>query len=148
MADNTGIIKIGIFGAAAYYAYRQGWLSFLGIGTPAAVAPATTTLATTVPVNPNPIVGANTVTGIQAATILAAKAPPEGLSVDDWGYTLNSVLANQGKVAPDPMPIFTEAVPGFDRSQKLTAAQYWGVMAPALKSQLGLSGLGLYRWVQ
>jgi hypothetical protein len=33
MADNTGmLIKVGIAGAVGYYAYTQGWLSFLGLG--------------------------------------------------------------------------------------------------------------------
>ena len=148
MADNNSglIIKVGIFGAVAYYAYSQGWLSSLGIGTAAAVA---TTPATTAAITPVvPVAVANTLSEVQAATILQANAPAAGLAVDDWGWYLNNVLATigNGKPAPDPMPIFTAAIPGFVRSQLLTAAQYWAVMAPALTSQLGLSGLGMYRW--
>jgi hypothetical protein len=148
VADNSGMIKLAVVAAAAYYAYTQGWLSALGIGAPAAAAPATPAPAVPVLVvpNPNAITGANTVAGVQARTIVAANAPADGLSVDGWGYSLNSVLSPLGMVAPDPMPLFSAAVPGFDRSQVLTAGQYWAVMAPALKSQLGLSGLGLYSW--
>ena len=145
MADNSGlIIKVGIFGAVAYYAYSQGWLSSLGIGTAAAA-----TVTTVAPVaTAAPVTGANSLSAIQAATILAANAPAAGLAVDDWGWYLNNVLATigNGKPAPDPMPIFTAAIPGFVRSQLLTSAQYWAVMGPALTSQLGLSGLGMYRW--
>lgn len=143
MADNSGMIKLAVAGAVAYYAYSQGWLSVLGIGKPVAAASPATPAA---PVNPNAIVGANTVAGIQARTIAAAKAPSEGLGIDDWSYNLALALAPLNKVPPDPMPLFQAASPGFDRSQKVTAGQYWAVMGPALKSQLGLSGLGLYGW--
>jgi hypothetical protein len=147
MANNSGMIKIAAVGVAVYYAYTQGWLSALGIGAPevAAVVAAPATPVLVVP-NPNAITGQNTVSGIQAATILAANAPAAGLSADGWGYSLNQVLAPLGKSAPDPMPLFVAVVPGFDRSQVLTAGQYWAVMAPALKAQLGLSGLGMYGW--
>ena len=155
MADNT-MIKVAAVGVAAYVAYTQGWLSFLGVGTPAAAAtvPAaatdttvlgTSSAAAAIP-NPNAISGANSAAGIQAHAMSLANAPAEGLTCDQWGYYLNQVLAPLNMVAPDPMPLFTAAAPGFDRSQVLTPGQYWAVMLPALKSQLGLTGLGLY-WV-
>lgn len=142
MADNSGMIKLGLVGAVAYYAYSQGWLSALGIGTPK-LAAAPTAPAPAAP-NPNAITGSDTVAGIQARVLLAAKPPAEGLAVDDWGFYLNDALAPLGKQAPDPMSVFPAAVAGFNRDQKLTAGQYWAVMAPALKSQTGLSGLGMY----
>ena len=196
MADNSGLIKLGIFGAVAYYAYSQGWLSFLGLGggsipsdayyagtgasvpggsgsgCPAAYAyfsPRTkqyycsSTAPTQAQVtagqiantagggsvqaappaapNPNVITGANTLDGIY--TRLIAAAPSGSHGVDVWGSYLTPLLPSGG-VAPDPMPIFTAAVPGFSRSQQLTGGQYWAVMAPALKTQFGLSGLGLF----
>ena len=146
MADNGGMIKLGLVAAAAYYAYTRGWLSALGIGAPVVVAPLAVAPVVPVPVvpDPNAITGSNTVAGIQARVLLAAKAPAAGLSADQWGYYLNDALSPLGKAAPDPMPLFTSAVSGFDRSQLLTAGQYWAVMSPALKSQLGLSGLGMY----
>jgi len=165
MADNSGIIKIGAVAVAAYVAYTQGWLSFLGIGTavaataatPAAATPAATTPAAT----PNP--KANVLDGVYTAMVKAANAPSAGLGVDQWGYYLNNQLAPLGLTAPDPVPIFTAMVnaanaalnnvpgqpgmmmPAFDRSTYLvTAPAYWNVMAPQLRSQLGLSGLGIY----
>jgi hypothetical protein len=132
MADSTKLLLFGGAAAAVWYFYLR---------TPAAVAPGTPAVITP---DPNAIVGADTVAGIQAQTIAQAKAPAAGLSVDNWGYILNQVLAPLGKAAPDPMSIFPAAVPGFDRSQLVTSGQYWAVMGPALKSQLGLSGLGLY----
>ena len=122
MADNSRMIKLGLVAAVAYYGYSKGWFAGLGIGTPQpAAAPIAPAAAAP---NPNAITGSDTVAGIQARTILAAKAPAEGLAVDDWGYSLNEALAPLGKSAPDPMPIFTAAVPGFNRDQKLTAGQY------------------------
>jgi hypothetical protein len=143
------MIKLAVAAAVAYYAYSQGWLSSLGIGAPVAAVPAApvallpVALAPTVAA-PNAITGANTVAGIQAATLLAAGAPAQGLGVDEWGWYLNQQLAPLGKTAPDPLPLFVAASPGFDRSQLVTAAQYWAVMTPALKAQTGLSGLGMY----
>lgn len=136
VADNSGFIKLGIAAAVGYFAYTKGWLSFLGIGSPAVAAPAP------VPVpapNPNAITGANTLDGIY--TRLVAAAPSGAHGVDVWGSYLAPIL---GSAPPDPMPIFTAAVPGFARSQQLTAAQYWAVMAPVLKTQFGLAGLGIY----
>jgi hypothetical protein len=140
-ADNSGMIKIALFAGAGYLAYRQGWLSMLGLGTPAAASPAPAVPATPAP-NPNAIVGANSLDAIYTRMLAAAKV--SSANVDEWGYYLNNELAKTGKVAPDPMPIFQTAVPNFDRAQKLSAAQYWAVMSPALKTQLGLSGLGIY----
>jgi hypothetical protein len=134
VADNSGLIKIGAIGGALFLAYRQGWLAFLGLG-PAPAAPATAALAP----NPNAITGANTLDGIYQRMVAAAPSGPH--SIDEWDVYLKQT---DNIAPPDPMPLFTAAVPGFDRSQQVTAAQYWGVMAPALKTQLGLSGLGTY----
>jgi len=170
MADNSAIIKIGIFGAAAYVAYTQGWLSFLGL-TPAAT-PATTgtTTGSTSGSTAGSTSGSSTGTGTTGANSLdtiyqamlkaAGSVPSEGLGMDAWGYYLNQQLAPLGKTAPDPMPIFQSSVNAanaaqlavnpnaqvaqFDRSTPMTAAFYWSGMAPALRSQLGLSGLGIY----
>jgi hypothetical protein len=86
--------------------------------------------------------------------IKAANAPSAGLGVDAWGYYLNQELSPLGLQAPDPQPIFSGLIAGlnqmnntnlaFDRSSLVTASTYWAQMAPALRSQLGLSGLGIY----
>ena len=181
MADNSGIIKIGAVAVAAYVAYTQGWLSFLGIGTAAATtasAASTSTSGTSTgtstsgsstgtppaaPPAPNP--KANVLDGIYTAMVKAANAPSAGLTVDQWGYYLNQQLGALNLQAPDPVPMFTAMVnaanaalalnnlpgqggmlmPAFDRATYLvTAPAYWAVMAPALQTQLGLSGLGIY----
>lgn len=118
-------------------------------GQAAALAAGSTTASTTstTSTSTTTVKGANSLDSIYAAIVAAANAanvPAAGLNVDGWGYYLNNQLASQGLTAPDPMPIFTAAISGFARAQLMTAAQYWGIMAPALKSQLGLSGLGLY----
>ncbi len=135
VADNSKLMLFAAAGAAAWWFY---------IRKPAPAVP------TVVAPDPNAIVGANTVAGIQARVIAAAKAPAEGLGVDDWGFFVNQELAKIGKSAPDPAPLFQAASPGFERSQPVNAAQYFAVMGPALKTQTGLSGLGLFGfgWVQ
>jgi hypothetical protein len=166
------MIKVGAVAVAAYVAYAQGWLSFLGIGTatPAATPAATpsgasvlgTDTSSGTPVSsptPAPSAKANVLDGIYTAMVKAANAPSAGLGVDAWGYYLNNQLAPLGLQAPDPQPLFSDYItainavalpgapvlPAFDRSTFLvTAPIYWGVMAPALRTQLGLSGLGIY----
>lgn len=139
MADKGALIKIGVFGAVAYYAYTQGWLSFLGLGTSTASSSAgTTTTAVTTPLVSSP--ASNQLDTLYTKMVNAATAAgTTSTGVDGWGYYLN-----QFTTAPDPMPAFQAQNPNFDRSQNMTAAQYWAVIAPVLKTQLGLSGLGLY----
>ena len=149
MADNT-MIKVAAVGAAVYVAYTQGWLAFLGLGS-ASSAPSTGTPATSAGANP-PVTGVPATTPANAPTTtldslystMTAKAKAAGdtgsLGVDAWGFYLNQA----GISAPDPLPVFAAAIPTFDRAQTFTAPAYWAVMAPALKAQLGLSGLGVY----
>jgi hypothetical protein len=126
------LVKVGLFGGAAFVAWKAGWLDFImPKTTPATPAPAAP--------NPNAIQGANTLDGIYAR--LAAAAPSGSHGVDEWNAYLASVMPSDF-TPPDPMPIFQAAVSGFDRSQNLTAGQYWNVMAPWLKKEKGLSGLG------
>ena len=140
-------IKVGLFGAALYVAYTQGWLSFLGLGTAAAVSSAATTGTAATGAVANPPVASVPVVPVRSLDSIyqdmVAKATAAGTSstgVDGWGYYLNQT----GVAAPDPIPAFSAAIPNFDRSQNFTAPQYWAIMAPVLKTQLGLSGLGIY----
>jgi len=151
MADNT-LLKVALFGGAAYLAYEFGWLSFLGLSpstttstttTQPTTTPATPPMTTTATTTPATIVGANSLDGIYAQLVSAANAPAAGLTADQWNYYLASLLPS-GVVPPDPMSVFPQAVSGFARTQLLSAAQYWSVMAPWLKSNAGLSGLGMY----
>lgn len=142
--NNSALLKFALVGGAAYLAWRQGWLdSFL----PASVAanPVTPAAVPVIPAAPDPnaIQGQNTLAGIYGRLVTAAKAPAAGLAADEWDFYLNPLLSPLGKVAPDPMEVFPAAVPGFDRSQKLSAGQYWSVVGPALRAQ-GLSGLGFF----
>jgi LDH2 family malate/lactate/ureidoglycolate dehydrogenase len=150
--NNSTFMKVGLFGAALYLAYSQGWLSFLGIGTAAAV-PATGTPATAnplavgvptpTPVSTSPVNVPSTLDSAYAKMVAAATAAgTTSTGVDGWGYYLNN--SGAGITSPDPIPAFSAAIPNFDRSQNFTAPQYWAIMAPALRSQLGLSGLGIY----
>ena len=143
VADNS---KLLLFGGAAVAVW---WFYFRTPAVPAATAaPGAPASGVPSPVTPTAQPAGASVEAIQAGTLLAAGAPAEGLGVDAWGWYVNQQLAPLGKSAPDPAPLFAAALPGFTRSQLVTAPEYWAVMGPALKSQLGLSGLGLYRWVQ
>lgn len=142
MAGNSGTyIKVAAAAGVAWYAYSKGWLSMLGIGTPSVGAASPAPAAPAAP-DPNRIIGGNTLDAIYPRMVALAKAPAAGLSVDNWNVAL--MAAQPSITAPDPMPIFQAAVPGFDRGQLMSAAQYWAVMAPALRTKLGLSGLGFY----
>jgi hypothetical protein len=170
MADNT-MIKVVFAGAAGYLAYRMGWLSSLGL-TPAPASAATGTTGTTA-AGSGATAPTTTASGkpslatIQAQLLAAAKAPAAGLSVDDWGFFLNQVLAPFGMTAPDPAPIFSAAwaniyatlsaiskaagttLPDgwsstWNRATLYNAADYWAAMAPALTAQRGLTGLGTF----
>jgi hypothetical protein len=81
MAGDSGVLKIALFGGAAFLAYKQGWLSMLGVGTPAVSAPPATP-GTPAP-NPNAITGANTLDGIfqrlQAASTVRRKSPSRNI---------------------------------------------------------------------
>jgi hypothetical protein len=130
-----GIIKWGAIGLGAWWVYSNYFASTVPV---AAATPATPAAPPVVP-NPNAITGANTLDGIYARMVAAAGSASRG--VDQW----NTFLATAGNLTPpDPMPLFTAATAGFDRAQLITGPQYWAVMAPALKSQLGLSGIGHY----
>jgi len=141
VADNSGLIKIGLFAGAAYLAYSQGWLSFLGIGTAAATTTATTTTGT-----------AATTTAVELAKVAApsfnsldaiysrmvALASKDGITStgpDVWNY----YTVNAG--GPSQMPSPEDA--GLTRVN-MTSAQYWSAMSPVLKTKLGLSGMGFY----
>ena len=119
--------------------------------TDAAVKAAADAAAAAAVSKPNP--KANVLDGIYARMVAAANAPSAGIGIDAWGYYLNQQLAPLGLVAPDPEPLFQSLIDGlnrlnhtnlvWDRSAKVTASTYWTQMAPLLRSQLGLSGLGV-----
>ena len=140
MADNTKLLLVGGAAAAVWWFYLRtpapvasapGAAPPSDGGTPAPPPPP----APAAPAPP-PTPGVPTIAAIEAQVLANANAPAAGLGYDQWGWYLNNALAPLGKAAPDPVPIF-----GADRSQVFTAAQYWGKMEPALRSQLGLSGM-------
>ncbi len=73
-----------------------------------------------------------------AARIMAA-APGASYTADQWNVYLSQQLP-VGKVAPDPAG-YLGSTP---REQTLTFAQYWGAVAPKLRSDLGMTGLGMF----
>lgn len=153
VADSGALVKVALVAAVGYVAYEMGWLSAFGLTPPAAAAtPATPT--TTTPVTTTTTLTSNTpitkpqplpsLATVQAQLLAAANASAAGYGVDQWGFFLNQVLAPYGLTAPDPAPLFSGGSTSWDRSTLYPAAAYWAVMAPALTSQSGLSGLGAF----
>jgi len=146
MADSSKLLMLGGAAAAVWYFYFRN-------PAPAAVAhpintggvsvPPVTTGAAPAPAASAP--DAHSIAAIEARVLAASGNPSDGLGPDAWGWYLNNELAAIGKpAAPDPLSVFGM---NLDRSQKMTAAQYWPPMEAALRAQYGLSGLrglGLY----
>jgi hypothetical protein len=133
-SSGGGIIKWGLIALAGWWVYENYF------ATPATASPATpATPAKTTDTTPSPVVP-SVLDGI-VARITAKAGSGAKLDADNWGWYLNNELSALGKgAAPDPVPIFN-----LDRSQTLpqmTIAEWWGPMSAALKSQMGLSGLG------
>lgn len=131
--------KLLAFGAAGVAAW---WFFFRSPSPAAAPAPAATPAAggSSSASASSPVSG-KTLDSVYQAMLIKSNGAKSG-SVDDWNSWL--MQGTPAIVAPDPLPIFQAATPGFDRSTQLTAAQYWAVMSPALKTQFGLTGLGFY----
>jgi hypothetical protein len=140
MADNAGLLKIGLFAGAAYLAYSQGWLSALGLG-----------LSTVAPSSPGGAVGpvagsgSSTTLGPSLASLYSAlvKASANDAAVkagtagpDTYNVYLVQVYPALG-AAPDPVPIF-------GGRPAMTAAQYWAGISPWLATNKGLSGANAY----
>ncbi len=71
---------------------------------------------------------------------IAAKVGSTPYTVHQFNYFLAAELPT-GKTPPAP----GEFLPAdFDDTKTMTFANYWGAVAPVLKSSLGLSGLGFY----
>lgn len=144
MASNSsGLIKMALFGGAAYVAYRYFVQPAM---SPAAAAPAPSTAGNMPAVigTPTPVPQTGTTLDSTYAQLKAAVAGDADVTgsgdaaaagVDTWNFYLGQVL----NIAP-PAP---ETV-GIVRGNKITAAQYWAAMAPWLAANKGLHGLGLY----
>lgn len=145
MADNSALLKVGLFAGAGYLAYKFGYLNFLFPATAAAPAPGSTgspASTTSGPVSPTPPAAAPSASVLDGIfqRITAAAGSGAKLDADNWGWYLNAELATLGKgAAPDPVPLF-----GARPFPAMTAAEWWGPMSGALRSQMGLSGLGYF----
>jgi hypothetical protein len=153
-SDNSGLIKLGIAGAAAYYAYSQGWLSFLGIGT---AAPTTAAGVATPPVagsvaapgaavtpTPPAAVAGPSLSSLYTQLVAAAGAshqPGSNPGPDEYNALLMGIYPAAGPL-PDPNQLF--AGTGWSRPGGMPIAAYWSVTSTWLQANKGLSGLNGY----
>lgn len=137
VADNS-IVKFAVIGAVGYFAYKYFFADASTTGT-------TDTTGAGGGTSPGGTTGtAPTVNFNSLDAIYQRFAAAAGTSVrtpDQFNYYLAQQIP-AGKTLPDPPTVFTQE--GFDRNATMTIANYWGAMAPYLKANLGLSGLGFY----
>jgi hypothetical protein len=152
-ADNSGLIKLGIAGAAAYYAYSQGWLSFLGIGTQAAATPAAVlppgstggAVSPAAPVDspqaptPGPSLASLYTSLVNAAG--AAHSPGSNPGPDEYNSLLMGIYPAAGPL-PDPVSLFAST--GWARPNGMPIAAYWSLTSVWLQQNKGLSGVNAY----
>jgi hypothetical protein len=164
VADNSsGMIKIALFGGAAFLAYKQGWLSsILPAATPAASCPT----------GQQPIMDGSVFRGCMpgippaggATAPIVPTVPAAGPSLDSLGTQLVTAAAAQVHANPAwhqgpdelnsllmqiypgvgqlPAPEDWFAASGWKRPDTMTFANYWAVAAPWLRANKGLSGIG------
>jgi hypothetical protein len=157
-SDNSGLIKLGIAGAVGWYAYTQGWLSFLGIGSAAAsTTPAATSGSTPVPPAATVPQGGATPpapTGPSLTSLysqlVAAVGPAQAAQLasggqrfgpDDYNAILMQIYPEAGPL-PDPNQLFGAS--GWSRPSAMPIATYWAATSQWLQQNKGLSGLNGY----
>jgi hypothetical protein len=146
VADNSGMIKIALFGGAAFLAYKQGWLSSIGIGTPSptstsgtATQPVGTTGSPIVPAAPSQPSGAATPTLDSLGAQIVTAAGGQSMGPDGFNSILTQIYPAAGPL-PDPNQLFGPS--GWARPASMGFATYWAITAPWLKANKGLSGIG------
>jgi hypothetical protein len=150
-SDNSGLIKLGIAGAGLYYAYSQGWLSFLGIGSAAATSTAVppvsspgtgqppVTQAPAAPSAPLPSLASLYTQLVNAAG--AAHTPGSNPGPDEYNSLLMGIYPAAGPL-PDPNSLFAST--GWQRPNGMPIAAYWSITSVWLQQNKGLSGVNGY----
>ena len=128
--DMGGLLKIAAIGVGGYFLYD--WWSKKQTEVPAPASSGTGSgTASTVP-------AFNSLDAIYQR--LAKAVGSTQLTADGFNFYLAKELP-AGKSAPAPETFLPADA---DRNATMTLANYWGVVAPRLKTDLGLSGLGAY----
>lgn len=140
MAGSNNLLTILLVAGGGYLVYEWFLAPSTAAATPTPGAtPATPAVPAAVAVPSAPTTPAfNSLDQIYARVKAAA---PASATPDQFNFYLNQQLPS-GKSAPDPTAVFTQA--GFDRTQPMTIANWWGAVAPWLQSNYGLSGLGMF----
>jgi hypothetical protein len=148
VADNSGMLKVGLFAGAAFLAYRQGWFSsILGTVSPTSTSgtgaqPVGTTGSTVSqqpPAQPaqaqHP--AASSLDDLGAQVVAAAGG--QSMGPDGFNALVTRILPSAGPL-PDPNELFGPS--GWARPASMSFATYWAITAPWLKANKGLSGIG------
>ena len=140
MADSSKLVTLALVLGGGYLAYRWFFVPEASAsGTGGAAGAGATPAPPTPPAQPVDAVGFNSLDAIYAR--LASKAGSGPRTPDQFNFYLNAELPG-GKTAPDPVAVFTDA--SFDRTATMSLANWWGAVAPWLKTTYGLSGLGVF----
>ncbi len=134
--ESSTLVKVGLFGGAAYLAYRYYFAP--------STSPAPSALHTSTGAAPSNTPAPASLDAIYSKMV--AEAAKEGVGADGAGLDAwNVYLIRGGGPSPAPAPedVFA-GVSGEARTRKYTAAEYWGGMAPYLKAKGGFAGLGLF----
>lgn len=140
MAGSNNLVTLALVGLGGYLVYEWLFAPSAAASTAtntAAAPPSGTTTTSTPPASTAPAF--NSLDAIYAR--VAAKAGSAPQTPDQFNFLLNQELPS-GKSAPDPLAVFTDS--GFDRAQTMSLSNWWGAVAPWLKTTYGLSGLGVF----
>ena len=128
------LLVIGAGGLLLWYLNSKGYLS--GLFGATTTSPTTTTPPATGGTTNPPAPPSNSLAAIftRLQADAGAQAASTGLTAYGWNYSLARVSSI---TPPDPLTLWDATT----AAQNMTAAQYWAVMAPALTSSFGLSGM-------
>jgi hypothetical protein len=152
---SNDLMKFGLLAGGAYLVY-QWWgkpaaspvVPVSSGGAPAPAAGRSTSATSPASATP-PAASTGTAAPVTFNTLdaiyarLAAAVGSTSLDADQFNFYLNRELP-AGKSAPDPVTVWPMLGIEGARGAQMTLSQYWGGMAPYLKANLGLSGLGVF----
>lgn len=142
MADTSSLVKVGLFGGAAYLAYKFYFAPPsvpAGAGAPVPAAAGASSAPSAPSAGGSPAPPSNVYNSLAALlgriSSAATSAGVTSQTPDEW----NVLYLAQGGPAPAPDPIDV-----FGGRPEMTLAQYWAGMSAYLARTRGLAGMSIY----